>query len=166
MCRDDFFVTEWIIGINHSYLKINWWIMLLASVTRMGDFYMLLATNCVTKLAQICCWLFGIFLIYCHYYVKVCEATIWAFFGNIRQLFIPWSGHTSCNGFECEWQKSDFHSWIIPRNDYKILVFGISKHTIQFSKQLTVNKVHPVFELRPLENESPSITTRPGLPPN
>ena len=44
--------------------------------------------------------------------------------------------------------------------------FYIFKQTLQFLQQINVKNVHPVHDLnpRPLEHESPPITTRPWLP--
>ena len=54
----------------------------LISVTRLGEFYKFLATNCLTKVPQIFLWLFGLFLIM-SLLCKKCVATFWSIFeGN------------------------------------------------------------------------------------
>ena len=58
-----------------------------ASVTRLGDFYKFLATNCLTKVAQMCWWLFGLFLIM-SLFSKKCVATFWAIFGGKLDNFL------------------------------------------------------------------------------
>ena len=50
-------------------------------------------------------------------------------------------------------------------------IFGLFKQTIQFLQQINVNKCPSSIRRwesnpRPLERESPPITTRPGLPPS
>ena len=50
------------------------------------------------------------------------------------------------------------------------IYFHLFKRTLQFLQKINVKNVHPVYgagiqTLRPLEHESPPITTRPGLLP-
>ena len=54
------------------------WVVI--SVTRLADFYKFLATNCLTKVAQIFLWLFGLFQIMSLLYKKC----IGYFLGNFR----------------------------------------------------------------------------------
>ena len=63
------------------------------SVTRLGNFYKFLISNCLTKVAQIFRWIFGLFLIM-SISCKKCVNTFGAFWGEIRQLFNLLSGHT------------------------------------------------------------------------
>ena len=58
-----------------------------ANVTKLDDFYKFLAAKLSHKRH------FGLFLIMSLLCVK-CVTTFWAILGEIRQLFIPSSGHT------------------------------------------------------------------------
>ena len=64
------------------------------SVTRLGDFYKFLATNCLTKVAQTFWWLFWGLFLKMSFLFKKCVATFRQYLWEIRQLFIPSSGHT------------------------------------------------------------------------
>ena len=63
-------------------------------MTRLGDFFNVLVTNFLAKLAQIICYLLGLFKkiqLSC----KNDLAILWGISGNIGQLFIPSFGHTA-----------------------------------------------------------------------
>ena len=62
------------------------------SVTRLGDFYKFLGTNCLKKVAQIIWWLFGLFLIM-SLLCKTLRLLFVQFLGKIGLLFSPTSGH-------------------------------------------------------------------------
>ena len=77
-----------------SLQKTSFCLALKLSVTRLGDSYKFLVTNCLIKVAQIFWWLFGLFLI-----MALSSKSGWLLFGHIwgkiRQPFIPSSGHTA-----------------------------------------------------------------------
>ena len=76
--------------------RMTWEVILLISVTRLGDFWKLVATKSLTKVAQI----IGNFLGYfekTHSYVKTAVATFWATFGIIWATFFPTSVHTAAD---------------------------------------------------------------------
>ena len=62
------------------------------SVTSLDDFYKYLATNCLIEVAQIFWWFVGLF-----HLMALLWKSMWLLFGQfwweIRQLFIPSSGH-------------------------------------------------------------------------
>ena len=64
-----------------------------ASVTRLGDFWQLMVTNFVRKVAQISCLVLGYFEKH-HFLIKTVAVTFGQLFEEFGLHFIPTSGHT------------------------------------------------------------------------